>query len=138
VIDVGSAITIDLVTDRVFQGGLIIAGPDLSVGSLASGTANLPRLAFSNGPGQSWPTRSISTTAGAMIAGAGIQAAGAIKEAVHYLEGKAGRKLPRIVTGGGFPAISHCFPGHRWPYDPNLLMRGLYRIWELNCPDYDM
>ena len=138
VIDVGAAITVDLVLDRVFKGGVIMAGPNLSLGTLASCTAKLPRLEFPAGTSR-WRTRpGINTTAGARIEGAGIQAAGGIRAAVEYLETRAGRKLARIVTGGGFPAISHNFPGIKWDYQPDLLMTGLYSIWELNRPAVEL
>lgn len=121
VVDVGTAITVDLVTDRVFRGGVILAGPATMMAALHAGTAQLALFDFDAGR---FPPEGIDRTDRAMRWGAGLAAAGGIRAAVEMLERRAGRGLRVLVTGGGATRIRPLLP-RRYLYRPNLTLIGL-------------
>lgn len=124
VVDVGTAITVDLVTDRVFRGGVILAGPATMMAALHAGTAQLPLLDFDAG---GFPPKGIDRTDRAMRWGVGLAAAGGIRAAVEMLQRRAGRSVRVLVTGGGATRIRPLLPA-RYLYRPNLTLIGLDRI----------
>jgi type III pantothenate kinase len=129
VVDAGTAITVDLVVRRDFRGGLIMAGPGLALDALGSYARRLPRIKpekLAAGP----PGR-IDDTEPAMLLGAGAAAAGAVLEGVRVLRRLAGFSPGVVVTGGGLGVIGERLP-RAWRRDPDLVARGLYRLWELN------
>ncbi|HEX5132021.1 MAG TPA: type III pantothenate kinase [Candidatus Krumholzibacteria bacterium] len=128
VVDVGTAITVDLVTGRTFRGGVIMAGPSLSLGALHAGTARLPRLDFAAG---TFPPARIDATDVAMRWGAGLGAAGGIVAAVAMLQRRLGARLPVVVTGGAAGRIRPLLPA-RFEFRPHVTLVGLARIAELS------
>jgi type III pantothenate kinase len=123
VIDAGTAVTVDLVTDRVFRGGVILPGPALMLDAMARHAARLPELA----PRPLFPAGALNRTDRSMRWGAGLAASGGIVAAVVELERRAGRRMPRVLTGGGAAAlVSRLGPGVRFVADLPLL--GLERI----------
>jgi type III pantothenate kinase len=127
VVDVGTAITVDLVTDRVFRGGVILAGPGLSLQALHAHTAALPALDFRAGP---FPPSGIDRTEPAMRWGAGLSAAGGIREAVALLRQRAGIRLPVVMTGGGAPRLAPLLPPS-FRIRPHLTLIGIHLIAEM-------
>jgi type III pantothenate kinase len=126
IVDAGSAITVDLVLDRVFKGGLIMAGPRIMLSSLRTFTAQLPALEFAPGRGR------IDDTVPAMLTGAEVGSAGAILKAVQFLDEKAGRIRPTVwLTGGHIPLLSPYLP-ETWKRIPGLTLAGLADIARLN------
>ncbi len=121
IVSVGTAITVDLVTDRVFRGGVILPGPELALASLHAQTARLPRLDFRSGV---FPPAGIDRTDLAMRWGAGLAAAGGIREAVAMLEKRAGRRLQVVVTGGAAARLRPLLPG-RFIFRPHRVLVGL-------------
>ena len=121
IVSVGTAITVDLVTDRVFRGGVILPGPGLALASLHAHTARLPRLDFGSG---AFPPAGIDRTDLAMKWGAGLAAAGGIREAVAMLEKRAGRRLRVVVTGGASARLRPLLP-ERFDYRPDRVLVGL-------------
>lgn len=126
VVDVGSAITVDLVAHGAYRGGVILVGPALALRALSAYTAKLPPI----DPGRlviREPT--FDSTEAAMIAGATLGTAEAVRGVVRHL----GRFLPRrtlvYVTGGGASAIARHLP-RSWRFDPDLVHRGLYHLWQ--------
>lgn len=127
VIDAGSAITVDLVLDRRFLGGLIMAGPQMTLSALHVLTAQLPDLKLADVPG-----RAFHDTREAMQTGATVGAAGAIVAAVELLERRAGRvRVPVWLTGGHAPRLRPLLPA-RWRHDPDLTLVGIAAIARLN------
>jgi type III pantothenate kinase len=128
IVDVGSAITVDLVLDRRFVGGLIMPGPQTMLSALHHFTARLPMLDFGEEGGER-----IDDTAFAMLTGARVGAVGAIEAAVRLLQRRAGRR-PRVwVTGGHARHLSSEFPAS-WTVEPHLTLRGIARIARLIQP----
>jgi len=96
VIDAGSAITVDLVLGRRFLGGVIMAGPQMSLSALHRYTAQLPELTLAAVRGDAF-----DDTARAMQTGAVVGAAGAVEAAVRLMRKRAGsRTVPVWLTGG--------------------------------------
>jgi len=130
VVDAGTAITVDLVVDGVFRGGLIMAGPGLALEALGSYARRLPRIGADALAGR--PAERIDDTKPAMLAGARAAAAGAVIEAVRVLRNVAGLSPGVVVTGGGLGVIWDRLP-MGWRREPDLVPRGLYRLWVLNA-----
>ncbi len=128
-IDIGSAVTVDLVLDGEFRGGIILAGPDLALRALARNTEKLPLLAFKR-PLKSSSSRFDSTESSLQL-GAQMSTLGGIRESARLLDKAAGRLLVKFLTGGAAAAFSPLLP-RSWRKDPHLVLKGLYRLWELN------
>jgi type III pantothenate kinase len=129
IIDIGSAITVDLLSRGAFRGGIIMAGPALALLALGDRTANLPQIDFYAGKG-AFPRR-FNNTHSSLVLGAGIGAVGAIKEALNELARHEGRRLPIYLTGGAVPCLKERIPAG-WRYDPDLVIQGLSLVWRLN------
>ncbi|HEU4365418.1 MAG TPA: type III pantothenate kinase [Candidatus Krumholzibacteria bacterium] len=128
VVDAGTAVTVDLVTDRVFRGGVILPGPALSMAALHAQTAQLPELDFEAGP---FPPGGFDRTDLAMRWGVGLAAAGGIVAAVEMLRGRAGRRIPVVVTGGGAGRLRPLLPA-AFSFRPHLTLLGLDRVARLS------
>jgi len=117
VVDAGTAITIDLVKDGAYLGGLILPGLDMMASSLISNTAkiNAQAVDVELGVGRS--------TASAVTNGALFAAVGAIK----LLYGQQGPNMGLVLTGGSASLICE-FLGELKSMaviDPNLIKKGL-------------
>lgn len=127
IIDAGSAITVDLVLDRRFLGGLIMPGPQMMLGALHHFTAQLPELDWTEVRGDAF-----DDTESAMRTGAAVGSTGAIKAAVRLLKGHApGTRIPVWLTGGHAERLGHRLPSG-WKYLPNLTLIGLADIARQN------
>jgi len=123
-VDAGTAITVNLVLNRRFVGGVIMAGPSASLAGLAGSTARLPLLDYEKGP---VTPRRMDDTESAMRWGATLSAAGGIGAAVAVLETHARRTLPVVVTGGHMARLAQALPAE-WEYQPHLTLLGLAAI----------
>jgi type III pantothenate kinase len=128
-IDIGSAVTVDLVLNAVFKGGIIMTGPALSLRALAEHTEKLPLLSYRR-PAAVRRQR-FDSTESSLLLGAQMSTLGGIREAVRFLDHAAGRSLVKIITGGAASAIAQSLPGN-WRREPHLVLRGLFRLWGLN------
>jgi type III pantothenate kinase len=128
VVDVGSAITVDLVSRGTYRGGLIIVGPGLALRALSSYTAKLPALDWRRLEGR--PDR-FDGTENAMLTGAALGSAGAIREGVRYLDESLDRPARKYITGGGASVLLGRLPAS-WRFEPDLVLKGLYHLWQLN------
>jgi type III pantothenate kinase len=126
VVDAGSAITVDLVLDRRFVGGVIMPGPQMMLSALHYFTAQLPDLRIGEGE-----DRGINDTAPAMRTGAVVGAAGAIEAAVLSLRRQAGRPVPVWVTGGHARRLRSRLPSG-WKFKADLTLVGIEAIARLN------
>ena len=128
IIDVGSAITVDLVAHRLYRGGLILAGPGLALQALGTFTEQLPVIRSSRLRN---PHQRFEGTQNSMVTGAIVGAVGAIRETVRHLDASIRQPARKVVTGGGAAAIVDHLP-RSWRFDPHLVQNGLYHIWQLN------
>jgi type III pantothenate kinase len=127
IVDAGSAITVDLVLDRRFLGGLIMPGPQMMLAALHHFTAQLPDLDLDAARRDTF-----DDTAPAMRTGAAVGSAGAIAAAVALLHRRApGIRVPVWLTGGHAQRLQSRLPSG-WKYVPNLTLIGLADISRLN------
>jgi len=131
VVDIGTAITVDLIAGGEFRGGLIMVGPGLALRALGAYARRLPGIdakAMAGGV----PIR-FDDTEPAMKLGARAAAVGAVLEGVRVLR-LASRLSPAVfVTGGGARLVRDRLP-RGWRQEPDLVAKGLYRLWRLNLP----
>jgi len=127
IIDSGTATTFDVVSkERVFEGGIICPGINLSVKALHEGAAQLPRIAIQR------PNKVVGTnTVSAMQSGVFWGYIGLIDGLVRKIKDEDKRKFTVIGTGG----VVSLFDGASETidvYDSALTINGLYHLWQLN------
>lgn len=126
-IDMGTATTVSVLDGKgAFLGGAILAGVNLSIGALSSGTSQLPKIDLHN------PGKVIgSNTEDCMKSGAVYGTAGMIDGIIDRMERELGEKTTVISTGGLAPVIiPHCT--HKILLEDDLLMLGLGVIYTKN------
>lgn len=129
VVDIGSAVTVDLVHNRRFRGGMIFAGPVLGLRALGEYARRLPNidplLMADASP------REFADTEPSMVLGARVSAVGAIRESVYAL-GKTARCRPTVYVTGGWSSIMLPHLPPTWRHNPHLVTRGMIAIRNLN------
>jgi type III pantothenate kinase len=127
VIDVGTATTFDVVSDKgEYLGGAIAPGLGISAEALVRSTARLPKVALS------MPEEAIGrSTVSAMQSGLVLGYVGLVKELVDRLKNELGGRPKVIATGGMADMISD------WTMvidivNPHLTLEGIRIIYELN------
>ena len=128
IVDAGTAITVDVLSKKGFLGGAIFPGTGLLYRALHDGTAALPlvtgRGEAADPPGQS--------TRDAIVAGVEGGAVGAVRELVALSRRSVSKNARLWVTGGcGAGLAKHLGKGAR--YEPDLVLRGLRYLFDLNC-----
>jgi type III pantothenate kinase len=134
VIDLGTAVTFDIVTrSRGYEGGIIAPGVELMRRYLHEQTALLPllddSLDVSGAIGRS--------TVEAMRIGTVIGFGGMIQallEAVLAEMARRGEPLPTVLATGGAAALLEKTLRHPFTIVPDLTLRGLAAAWRLNPP----
>lgn len=129
VIDAGSAITVDLIHDGAFVGGIIMAGPSMILDSLHRYASQLPAIDLKR-VDTIFPS-SFGLTEQAMSLGAGLGSTGGIRESVKFLLSASGAKPRKFLTGGQAARLAPKLP-RSWKYDPDLTFKGMYNIISLN------
>lgn len=134
VIDLGTAVTFDIVTrSRGYEGGIIAPGVELMRRYLHEQTALLPLLDDSLDV-----TGAIGrSTVEAMRIGTVIGFGGMIRallEAVLAELGRRGEPLPTVLATGGAAALLQRALRHPFTIVPDLTLRGLAAAWRLNPP----
>lgn len=128
IVDAGTAITVDVLSKRGFLGGAIFPGAGLLYRALHDGTASLPLVAERGGAA----VPPAGNTRDAIVAGVEGGAAGAVKELVALSRRSVAKNARVWVTGGGGAGLArHLGRGAR--YEPDLVLRGLRHIFDLNC-----
>lgn len=126
-IDMGTATTVSVLDAKgCFLGGAILAGVNLSLNALNSGTSQLPKIDLHN------PGKVIgSNTEECMKSGAVYGTACMIDGIIDRMEAELGAKTTVVATGGLAPAIMrHC--NHNILLEDDLLMLGLGVIYAKN------
>ena len=125
VIDAGTAITVDLLTDGAFQGGAILPGMRMSAAALDRYTDKLPLVDTTHLDSPDVVGRD---THQAMQSGLFWGMVGAVKELTHRL-GEGPHFPPHIfLTGGEGPALAPHIDGVE--IVPNLVLRGIALVEE--------
>lgn len=135
VIDMGTAVTLDIVTDSGYEGGIIAPGLEVMTRYLHEQTALLPRL----DPEQLKVSAPIGkTTLQAMQLGCTVGLAGMIHGLLDWvreaLKEKGIGESQVVITGG-----SRQYLPPSWlqdiPYSPHLTLLGLAEAYRRNCSE---
>ena len=127
IVDSGTATTFDIISkDKLFEGGIIAPGINLSVRALHEASAQLPRIAILK------PDRVVAkNTVEAMQSGIFFGYISLIDGLIDKILSEDGRNFTVIGTGG----VASLFKGEAKSiqyYDSNLTIDGLLKIWRLN------
>ena len=128
VIDIGTAITFDIVSKEVdFIGGIIMAGLNLQFDSLNQNTSKLPKIEINESK------KAIgNSTKNAILSGVIRGTACAIEGLINQCEKELNSKATIIATGGDAQVISN-YMNKSFDYiEPNLTLEGLNYLYELN------
>lgn len=123
VIDVGTAMTVDLVDAAGrHHGGVIVPGPELMVSSLLTGTSGIRRRATA--PPRAAPPFFARDTRAALERGAEHAAAALVERAAREARRTLGAPVSVVLTGGAAPRLRRAIgTAHRLV--PDLVLRGL-------------
>ncbi len=129
IIDMGTATTITVVNkEGNFIGGAILPGVNLSLNALTAGTSLLPAIDMSV------PKKPIgSNTIDCMRSGIIYGSAGQIDGVIDRFEESMGEPFKGMIATGGLASVICPFCRHEIEVDPELLLKGLYMIWEKNA-----
>ena len=130
IFDMGTATTVTVVDkDRRYIGGAILAGVRLGIQALFSGTAQLPSVPIHA------PEKAICGTALESIQSGAVFGAAAMMDGLaDRFEAELGQKCTLLATGG----LAGCIVPHcrrDFIYDESLLLRGMERIYRMNCEE---
>jgi type III pantothenate kinase len=130
VVDFGTAVTFDIVSERKrYIGGVIAPGLEAITSFLYQRTALLPKLSLKE------PRSAVGkSTAGAMMAGAVYGYRGLVREILERIKAE---RFPRhrvkvVATGGYAHLIARQLPQIQWVH-PNLTLEGLRIVAGLNA-----
>ena len=128
-IDMGTAIAIGVISEgRTYEGGLLMPGVNVSMEALSRRAAQLPDISIQQ------PKALIGkNTEDCMRSGIVYGTAAMLDGLVDRIcEEFPGKKVTVVATGGSAPLIvQHC--RNNIIYNENLLMEGLWAIYQKNC-----
>lgn len=122
IVDIGSAVTIDLVDgDGVFRGGQILAGGGLRAKALAAFTSLLPEIEVPQSPPPLIGTSTVECLSSGIYHGMRAE----IQGLVSQIQGEINAKTAAVLTGQG----SRLFQGNLpqgWQIEEWLVLKGIY------------
>jgi len=126
ILDYGTALTCDFITQNgVFQGGLIIPGPEIALKALSERTALLPKIGF---PRRYSPLLGRDTVGG-MKAGI-LQGYGAMTDGLVWrFRRRFGRNFTVVATGGLARVVRH-YSREIDRVDPLLTLKSLLLVFK--------
>jgi type III pantothenate kinase len=125
IVDIGSAITVDLLTDEgAFAGGAILPGIGMSARALAEQTDALPRVDVER---LGKPPAALGKSTGTAIeSGLYWGAVGAIRELIAQLSAGVAEPPEVFLTGGASPQVAQMLGADRQVrHVPNLVLSGI-------------
>ncbi|MCD6378890.1 type III pantothenate kinase [bacterium] len=125
IVDVGTAITVDVLSLMGYEGGTIFPGVEMILNSLHRETAVLPDLKKLSGSG----TVPGKSTKGAIESGTFWGVLGAIEILIRKSIETLSPSAQIFLTGGGAQDISSQLQVS-FKIDPDLVFKGLFRLYE--------
>lgn len=110
VIDAGTAITVDVVADGVFEGGAISPGLSISLAALHGGTSSLPKLSAENLNERPDPVG--KSTEMAISAGVFWSFVGGVRQLIELQAASLDQRPNIVVTGGGSEPLVSALNAH--------------------------
>ena len=128
IIDMGTATTISVIDrDGSFIGGAIAPGVMLSLNALTDGASLLPKINLEP------PGKSIGrNTVDCMKSGGVLGAASMLDGMIDRMQAELGTKDMTIIATGGISGSIIPLCTHKIEIEENLLLKGLYVIYEKN------
>ena len=124
VVDLGTAITVDLVeADGAFAGGAILPGVGMAGRALAEQTDALPHVVLEHS--ETPPSPLGKSTNAAIEAGLYWGAVGAVGELVAQLSANLPTQPDIFITGGAARSVSASIDQPRVQYVPHLVLAGI-------------
>ena len=117
--------------NKVFRGGVICPGLSTGLRALGERCAQLPQVHLSS------PKSAIGVdTEKCMLSGSVLGTAVLLDGITQRIEEELGRPATLVVTGG---LAKYVIPLCRHPltYDPELLLKGLALLYQLNAPQHE-
>ena len=131
-VDLGTATTFNVIDEnKVFRGGVICPGLSTGLRALGERCAQLPQVHLSS------PKSAIGIdTEKCMLSGSVLGTAVLLDGITQRIEEELGRPATLVVTGG---LAKYVIPLCRHPltYDPELLLKGLALLYQLNAPQHE-
>lgn len=126
VVEMGTAITMSVLLDNVYEGCVIMPGVRVALDALSDRAAELPHISI-----QAPPSILGHNTVDAMRAGVVYGNASMVDGMIERLEAASAPAATVVGTGLAAPEIlKHC--KREIIYDPDLLLSGLYLIYQKN------
>lgn len=139
VVDFGTAVTFDVVSKKKeYIGGVIAPGLPFMSDYFAERTALLPRLSWTHGGGsirRPSARRRLAfgaNTEEAMLVGIEAGYLGMVREILARIRGGLRSPISRLVATGGYAEWVLAGSDIKIEIDPDLTLRGISRIYELN------
>ena len=127
-IDMGTATTIGVISEnRVYEGGLLLPGVDVSLEALTRRAAQLPAISL-----QHPKTLIGKTTVDCMCSGIVYGTAGMLDGIIDRIRGEFPDREVSMVATGGSAAVIVKYCRNPIVYDKYLLMNGLWTIYQKN------
>jgi type III pantothenate kinase len=127
IIDFGTAITVDIINNSQYIGGLIMPGIDLSLNALHNNTAKLPNIKFA------MPKEIIgNSTKSAILSGIYFSNYFAIKNIISSISSNLSCNMKVVFTGGYSIIFKNLIDEIKAHYEPDLCLKGLNIIYNNN------
>jgi type III pantothenate kinase len=131
VIDFGTAITFDCISDRCeYLGGLILPGLQVSLGALSHKAAKLPQIDLHAPPQTVIGTSTVSAMKSGVLYGYGAMIEGLIKKVSEEMT-QSDYTEPQVIATGGMASLLHEYSPSIQRIEPNLTLDGLAIIHQL-------
>lgn len=133
IIDMGTATTMSVVDENGnYTGGVILPGIRVSVDSLVSRTAQLPRISL-DAPKSVMGKNTIDCMKSGVVYGNASCIDGMIDRIIEANGfGQNGKKEAEIIATGGLADVIMPYCKHKVKVDPGLLLKGLRIIYDKN------
>ncbi len=129
-VDLGTATTFNVIDEnKVFRGGVICPGLSTGLRALGERCAQLPQVHLSS------PKSAIGVdTEKCMLSGSVLGTAVLLDGITQRIEEELGRPGPRWWS---LAVVRHPLCRHPLTYDPELLLKGLALLYQLNAPQHE-
>ena len=127
VIDLGTATTFSLLRAGIYEGCAILPGVRLALEALSNSAAELPHISI-----EPPPSPLGRNTIDAMRSGVLYGNAGMVDSMIGRFEEACGDSAKAVVATGGNAPLILPYCRRKITYDPNLLLSGLYLLYQKN------